>query len=97
MKIFFPPDLCDECGMQYQPKRGTQRFCCAPCRKQFNERRISGGLQLYDLAMQWRIERPEDAWHNLTQLADQLATEERIIRKKRKDRIIQQKCERKVA
>jgi hypothetical protein len=56
-----------------------------------NGRKLNTAVALYDAVMRWRIERPKRALFDLTQLADQLATEERIRRAKRKARIAEQR------
>lgn len=79
------PELryCAECGHPFYPTRVDQIFHSRPCKIAKHQRRINGGLKLYDAAMPWRIERPRGALVELTAVADQLAAEERIINKKR--------------
>ena len=63
---------CRECGIPFRAypcggksvtsdngrtNRAGQLFCSAPCRKKFNNRRITRGAELYDIAMAWRFER----------------------------------------
>jgi hypothetical protein len=76
---------CKECGEPFCQTRSDREFCGEAHRKIFNTRRIQGGLKLYDLAMRWRIERPKDAWGDLTTEVDRLAYDERERRRKRKE------------
>lgn len=50
---------CQECGNEFQAKRGHQQFCCTACRKTWNNRRAVRGAELYDFVMNWRFERKE--------------------------------------
>ena len=85
-KVAVEGRFCDECGRLFHPKEAKNRFCRAECRKAHHGRRMLGGMRLYDLAMEWRRNR-RGAWRELSALADQLAGEERLIRKRREERI----------
>jgi hypothetical protein len=89
-------DYCAECGEPFQRTRPNRDFCSPACQKTHNARRISGGLQLYNAVMRWRIDRPKNALAELTQIADFLASEERSIRLARILRIKQIKREKKI-
>lgn len=96
-----PPDhkLCDECGTPFYPKRCDQIFCSIACKATRHKRRSQGGAKLYDAVMKWRIERPKEAMAELTFIADQLAHEERQLRKKRDEaaRIAEKEMKRRAA
>lgn len=49
---------CLECGADLGSDRATAVFCCTPCRKTWNNRRMQRGAELYDLFMAFRFERP---------------------------------------
>lgn len=49
---------CDECGGEYTPRRKDEFFCSTPCRKEFENRRMVRGAELYDLFCGYRRERP---------------------------------------
>lgn len=79
---------CVECGAPFYRVRKDQIFCPDKgCRQAYHQRRLLGGLKLYDLAMRWRIEWPAGALGDLTAAADLLAQDERERRKKRKEKI----------
>ena len=87
-------DYCAECGEPYARTRWNKDYCSQKCQQGSANRRVKGGLRLYNAAMRWRIERPKDALVEMTQIADQLASEERSIRTNRKKRIEQIKTSR---
>lgn len=88
-----PPPLmhCKECGEPFYLTRPDREYCSETCRNTHNQRRITGGLKLYDLAMRWRIERPRGALGDLTHAADLLAQDERERRAARKAVIEEQR------
>ena len=54
------PNTCLECGLGYEAGRKHETdFCCAECRKAFNNRRMQRGAELYDLFMNLRYNRAE--------------------------------------
>ncbi len=50
---------CAECGKPFQTSanRPDQDFCSTPCRKVFNNRRMTRGAELYNYYMSMRYER----------------------------------------
>lgn len=51
---------CKECGTALPPAKPNaphQRFCSAPCRKAFNNRRATRGAELFDYYMSMRYQR----------------------------------------
>jgi hypothetical protein len=48
---------CNECGQSYEPSRRDEFFCSIPCRKQFDNRAMVRGRDLYHLFMVMRYER----------------------------------------
>lgn len=48
---------CTECGALHVAAAKHADFCGAPCRKAFNNRRLTRGAELYDLVMVLRHER----------------------------------------
>jgi hypothetical protein len=64
---------CRECGGAFQAKRATQEFCCAACRRVFNNRKMVRGAALYDLVMVMRHNRAAakdlGAWTLLCRMA----------------------------
>ncbi len=55
---------CANCG-QSMSKGAWHKFCNIKCRKAFNNRRMSRGAIIYDLAMVWRKERKKEGLANL--------------------------------
>lgn len=53
----YRPRCCNECGGEYAPRRADEFFCSTPCRKAFDNRRMTRGRDLYDLFMALRYER----------------------------------------
>lgn len=76
---------CRECGGAFYPNRSDTIFCGIPCKTTRHNRRISGGLKLYDVAIKWR-ENPESVFF-LTQIIDQLVADEDAIRARANERI----------
>jgi len=67
---------CKECG---KPTSGKQAFFCStPCRKMFNNRRMTRGAILYDLYMARRFERDAADAANLRSIMARLASEWRV-------------------
>lgn len=67
-------NVCLECGITIKAKSSTGRpvhFCSAAHRKAWNNRRMTRGAILYDLAMKWRYEREDnrDAINDMAQVA----------------------------
>jgi hypothetical protein len=52
--------LFRECKSKFEARRAGKEFCCAACRR-FNNRRMTRGVDIYDLAMQWRDDRADPA------------------------------------
>lgn len=80
-----PISYCKECGKPFYRTRPDREFCCDTHRNKFNQRRILGGLKLYDAAIKWRIERPKGAISELQFIVDNLAFDERERRRKRNE------------
>ena len=57
MTIKYMPRQCNECGSSYQPRRCDEFFCSTPCRKDFDNRAMVRGRELYHLFMVMRYER----------------------------------------
>src|SRR5215469_17028834 len=88
-----PVAFCRECGEQFVQVPYTKVFCSTPCTKSHHNRRIMGGLQLYDAAMKWRLDSSrakKGLLTKLTAVADRLAGDEREIRKARDAKIAKQ-------
>lgn len=64
---------CQECGAEFEAKRG-KLFCSSPCRMKFNNRRRDRGAELYDLMMANRFERDRANGKNLLTLMSSLAS-----------------------
>lgn len=67
-------NVCLECGAPIKSKTATGRavhFCSTAHRKTWNNRRMTRGAVLYDLAMRWRYERDDnkDAINTMAQVA----------------------------
>lgn len=88
-----PVFFCAECGNPDYRTMPNKIFCSPTCRQRQWNRRITGGFKLYELAMQWRIDRPKNALADMTVVADQLASDERIIRSRRAKVIAKHKAE----
>lgn len=82
-----PLAFCAECGGPFYVTQPNKIFCDGGCRQTQWNRRVTGGFKLYEAAMTWRIDRPEGALSDLGSIVDQLAAEERIIRRRREARI----------
>ena len=88
-----PSTPCLECGELFVRVPVTRKFCSARCTQAHHNRRIMGGLKLYDAAMKWRLDNSrakKGLLTALTAIADQLASEEREIIKAREAKIAQQ-------
>lgn len=48
---------CAECGASFQPRRSDEFFCSIPCRKNFDNRAMARGRDLYHLFMTLRYDR----------------------------------------
>lgn len=48
---------CAECGQPFTRRRAEAVFCSPGCRKEFNNRRMQRGAELYDLFMVMRFDR----------------------------------------
>lgn len=58
------PTPCLECNGPVAPRKSTgpvPKFCCAECRKTFNNRRMTRGAEMYDYVMSGRFERATHA------------------------------------
>jgi hypothetical protein len=53
--------ICRECKTKFEARRASKEFCCTACRQRFNNRRMTRGVEIYDLAMQWRDDRADTA------------------------------------
>jgi hypothetical protein len=66
------PRKCDEDGKEFVPTKPEQRFCCAACRKAFNNRAMTRGAALYHLFRAHRRERERSGemglWSKLCEL-----------------------------
>ena len=76
-----PPRWCRECGTPFYAWRNDMEFCRAKCRRDFHKRRYKWGGLLYDMVLAWRVDRIKQGLSKMTQLADQIAGEERARRK----------------
>lgn len=81
------PRFCRECGSLFYTTDGRQKYCGSRCKTTRNNRAVKAGYKLYWAVVNWRIDRPRDALSELTSLADQFATEERLIRQARAKRM----------
>jgi len=87
-----PVYFCDECGNPFYRTQPNKIFCNGTCRQNAWNRRVTGGFKLYELAMAWRIDREKGDLAELTAASDQLAAEERIIRRGRAANIAKQRA-----
>jgi predicted nucleic acid-binding Zn ribbon protein len=83
-----PVSFCKECGSPYRPHREDQVFCSFTCRSTHHRLRAQRGTILYDIALNWRKNRNDDALKDIRQLVDEWIRdqdirkgEHRIIRK----------------
>jgi hypothetical protein len=53
--------ICRECNAKFEARRASREFCSTACRQRFNNRRMTRGVEIYDLAMQWRDDRTDTA------------------------------------
>lgn len=88
-----PVVFCHECGHPFFRTQVTKIYCSGKCRQDAWNRRITGGFKLYELAMRWRIDRPKSGISDLCVVADQLADDERTIRKRRDATIARERKE----
>lgn len=88
-----PVFFCAECGNPDHRTMPNKIFCSPTCRQRQWNRRVTGGFKLYELAMQWRIDRPKNALAEMTVVADRLASDEREIRKRREAVIARHKAQ----
>ncbi len=78
-----PVYFCHYCGNPDYLTKSNKKFCSDVCRTAHWNMRVTGGFRLYELAMAWRIDREKGDMAELTSFADQLAAEERILRRRR--------------
>jgi hypothetical protein len=82
------PGKCRECGKTYIGRRATRAFCCAGCRRAFNNRRLLRGADFYDLVMAMRFDRvnaaDEGTWTLLCKMAAAFKAEDNRERDGRK-------------
>lgn len=64
---------CRECGTKFAAKRSTMVFCCADCRKAWNNRRMIRGGELYDFIMADQYERDKRSELELRAMVSRLA------------------------
>lgn len=86
-----PVYFCHYCGNPDYLTKSNKKFCSEGCRQAHWNMRVNGGFRLYELAMAWRIDREKGDMAELTAFADQLAAEERILRKRRAANIAREK------
>ena len=48
---------CRNCGNEFEAAKASQEFCSTQCRKDFNNRRQTRGLLMYDMVMEKRFNR----------------------------------------
>lgn len=77
-----PQRWCRECGGPFYAWRNDMEFCRAKCRHDHHKRRYKWGGLLYDMVLAWRVDRVLKGLSKMTQLADQIANEERARRKR---------------
>ncbi len=77
-----PPRWCRECGGPFYAWRNDMEFCSATHRAAYHKRRYKWGGLLYDMVIAWRVDRVFKGLSKMTQLADQIANEERARRKR---------------
>lgn len=75
--------FCEECGNPFFRNMPNKKYCNDTCRQTQWNRRVTGGFKLYELAMRWRIDRPQGAISDLGAVVDDLAGDERVIRARR--------------
>lgn len=75
---------CLECGEVFAPHRPDETFCTPKCRKDWGNRRMQRGAQLYDLMMAQRYERSDateaGTWTMLTRMTQQFKAEDEAAR-----------------
>lgn len=79
MTVYF----CHYCGNPDYLTKPNKKFCSEACRQAHWNMRVTGGFKLYEAVMAWRIDREKGDFQELTAIADQLAAEERILRRRR--------------
>lgn len=87
-----PVYFCHFCGNSDYLTKPNKKFCTEECRKNHWNMRVTGGFRLYELTMRWRIDREKGDMAELTSFADQLAAEERILRKRRAANMAKEKA-----
>jgi hypothetical protein len=65
---------CLECGKSFSRPTRTADFCSTPCRKTWNNRRMTRGAELYDLLMAHRFQRPLAKTLGVLSLINRLAS-----------------------
>jgi len=66
---------CIECAVEFTPKKSSAHFCGTPCRKAFNNRRMTRGAIIYDLFCAMRYDRSWAKTVGLWQLMCRLLSE----------------------
>ncbi len=72
-----PVSFCKECTDPYWPTRRDQEFCTSACRMKYHKRRSERGARLYDLAMEWRVQRRPGGFKRFCQLLDDWLRDDR--------------------
>lgn len=67
-------DGCLECGQPFTRVGTRAEFCSSPCRKSWNNRRMTRGAELYDLFMAHRFERARATQMGLLGLINRMAS-----------------------
>ena len=66
---------CLECGEPFSSPARAAEFCCAACRRGWNNRRATRGAELFDLYMAHRFDRAEAARAHVMTLMNRLVSD----------------------
>jgi hypothetical protein len=63
----------------FQPNGPQQEYCSTKCRKAWNNRRMTRGAKVYDVAIQWRRFRKKEDFSQLCELVDWFIREDKRV------------------
>lgn len=73
---------CCECSATFETNRSDREFCSSNCKAAWNNRRMTRGARLYDLAMDFRGRRKKGGFTEVCRMIDSFLEEDRDANRK---------------